>query len=223
MAHVSLVLGDTGNGKSHSTKTLPPKETFYVNVANKELPYRGSQKLYTKLTSKSGNMLVSDDYALINKALEYINNIAKSIKYFIVDDSQYLIINEFMRKHSTQGKGNSVFDLYNKMADNFWGLINTAKDCRDDLQIFFLHHTEMGEDGKIKAKTIGKLLDEKVNIPGMFNVVFYAVREGKNNYFYTQNDGTNPAKTPDGMFEDEKIPNDLMYVASKILPYYKGE
>lgn len=226
MSYPILILGASGSGKSTAIKTLPPKETFLFNVCRKELPFRGSNKLYTEIDSKSnptGNKLSTDDYESISKTLDYIDSKRPEIKYVVIDDSQYLIVNEFMKKHSTQGKGNGVFQLYNDIGDHFWELIWKSKMYRDDLFVFFLHHSETTESGTIKAKTIGKMLDEKIEVPGMFTIVFYARRDGDKNVFYTQNDGSHPAKTPDGMFLEEKINNDLLFVTQQIIPYYKGE
>jgi hypothetical protein len=55
----------------------------------------------------------------------------------------------------------------------------------------------------------------------MFTLVLLSKRDGDKNYFYTQNDGTHPAKTPMGMFEEQKIDNDLLLVANKIKSYYE--
>lgn len=220
-----LVLGSSGSGKSTAIRTLNSKETFLVNVCRKELPFKSARTLYTEIDSeknKTGNMLSTDDYDSIKKTMKYIESKRPEIKTVIIDDSQYLIVNEFMKKHSTQGKGNDVFNLYNNIADNFWGLLWDSKMMRSDLFVVFLHHCETTEFGIVKAKTIGKMLDEKIDIPGMFTIVLYAKREGNKNYFFTQNDGTTPAKTPDGMFSDEKIPNDLQTVMNSINTYYKG-
>jgi hypothetical protein len=218
-----LILAKSGGGKSSSIRNLPSKETFVFNVCKKELPFKGASKNYVEISEKnpSGNMLSSDDYDMVTKTIDYIDKKRPEIKYVVIDDSQYLIVNEFMKKHSTHGKGNDVFQLYNSIGDHFWKLLWNSKSYRNDMFVFFLHHSEESETGQIKAKSIGKMLDEKVDIPGMFSFVFYACRDGQKNIFYTQNDGTHPAKTPMGMFEDEKIDNDLLFVSKKIKSYYE--
>jgi len=220
-----IVLGASGSGKSTAIRTLNPKETFLINVCRKELPFRGARTNYVEIskTNPTGNCLSSDDYVTINKTITHIDTVRKEIKNIIIDDSQYLIVNEFMKKHSTQGKGNDVFNLYNTIADNFWKLLWDSKLLRDDIFVFFLHHSEITEAGNIKAKTIGKMLDEKIDLPGMVTIVLYAKREGDKNFFFTQNDGTSPAKTPDGMFTEKTIDNDLQLVINTINKYYKGE
>jgi hypothetical protein len=220
-----LILAKSGGGKSSSIRNLPPKETFVFNVCKKELPFKGASKNYIEVSGENptGNMLCTDDYDSITKTISYIDQKRTDTKYIVIDDSQYLIVNEFMKKHSTHGKGNDVFQLYNSIGDHFWQLLWNSKLYRKDLFIFFLHHSEESETGNIKAKSIGKMLDEKVDIPGMFSFVFYACRDGQKNVFYTQNDGTHPAKSPMGMFDDEKIDNDLFVVANKITKYYQED
>jgi hypothetical protein len=221
-----LILGASGSGKSTSMRTLDSKKTFMINVCRKELPFKSSRSMYTEInneSNKNGNMLSTDDYDSIKKAVKYVDQKRPEITTMVIDDSQYLIVNEFMKKHSTQGKGNDVFNLYNNIADNFWNLLWDSKMMRQNLFIVFLHHCETTEFGIIKAKTIGKMLDEKIDIPGMFTIVLYAKREGNKNYFFTQNDGTSPAKTPDGMFLEDKISNDLQLVINSINQYYKGD
>lgn len=221
-----LILGQSGSGKSSSILHLPPKNTFIFNVCNKELPFRGAGRMYTEINSKSnpaGNKLSTDDYGAIDKTMRYIDRKRREIRYVIIDDSQYLIVNEFMRKHSNKGKGNDVYSVYSDIGTHFWRLIRDSKLLRNDVFVFFMHHAEVTESGIIKAKTVGKLLDEKIDVPGMFTIVLLAKREEQTNVFLTQNNGESPAKTPAGMFESEKIPNDLLLVATKIQNYYEGE
>lgn len=212
MARIVLVYGKSGSGKSTSIMNLPEKETVIINVNSKELPFKGSKK-FMKFNT--------DNYKTINETLGKVNNEQKQIKYVVIDDSQYLLVNHFMKCHSTQGKGNAIFELYNNIGDNFWSLMHSCQYLRQDLTVIFLHHAEQMEDGFLKPKSIGKMLDEKVDIAGMFTIVLLAVREGKENFFLTQNDGTSQAKSPMGMFDKERIPNDLMYVCETINNYYK--
>lgn len=211
MARQILVYGLSGSGKSTSTRNLPKEETFIVNVNSKDLPFKGAEKFIT---------LKSDKYETINNQISKVDKEQPKIKYIVIDDSQYLIVNQFMNSHSTKGKGNAVFELYNDIGDSFWRLIHNNQYLRQDLTVIYLHHAEKHEDGFLKPKTIGKILDDKVDIAGMFTIVLYAKREGRENFFYTQNDGSHQAKTPMGMFDSEKIDNDIMEVCNKIKTYY---
>lgn len=222
-----LVMGLSGSGKSSAIKTLNPEETFIISCCVKALPFKEGYKLYTELSTEknpTGNMLTTDNYKIINKTINYVDKKRTDIKTIVIDDSQFLIIHEFMERHSIDGKGRDVFQLYNDIADHFYHLIYDLKDVRDDLVIFFLHHAELSDDNtRYVPKTIGKLLNEKIEIPSMFTVVLYAVREVGHNYFLTQNDGSTPAKSPEGMFNDLKIANDLQLVRDTATVFLKGE
>lgn len=223
MSEPVLILGKSGGGKSSGIRTLPPDKTFLFNICGKELPFKGARKAYTPLANGKGNMVVTDDYDVINKSLAWLEQSRPQTEYIVFDDSQYLLVNEFMKNHAAKGKGNDIFQLYNSIGDHFWNLLWQSKFLKLNATVFFLHHTETTDTGEIKAKSIGKMLDEKVDIPGMFTNVFLARRDGDKNYFMTQNDGTHPAKTPAGMFADLKIDNDLLLVATTIKKFYEGE
>jgi len=217
MSTAVLVLGKSGSGKSCSVENLSPKRTVIVNVIGKELPFRNS---FVPVTDMSGNVFVSDDTTRIMSFLDHINSKRPEIKDIVIDDSQYIMVNHFMREHSTQGKGNGVFQLYNDIGDRFWNLINKAKSLRPDIIVYFLHHSEVTETGELKAKSIGKMLDEKVNIEGMFTICLLAVCESGEHFFYVKSTGNTPTKTPKGMFDTEKIVNDLSLVSNSIRNYY---
>ena len=75
--------------------------------------------------------------------------------------------------------------------------------------------------GKVKIKTIGKLLDDKITIEGMVTIVLRTCVEGGEYFFRTKNNGQDTVKSPLGMFDDELIPNDLLTVKNKINEYYE--
>jgi len=215
-----LINGSSGTGKSRSIVGLNPVETFIIASLAKDLPFRGWRKKYTKLNAEGqGNYLVTDDYVTIDKTLKYIDEKRPEIKTIIIDDSQYLMANEFMRRHSSVGGGNAVFTLYNEIGDHFWHLIMNARLLRQDLIVLFLHHSEIGEQGNVKAKTIGKMLDDKVVIEGMFSIVLNTAMDNGKYFFETQNSGNNTTKSPEGMFEEKRIPNDLQLVVQSIHKY----
>lgn len=214
MARAIFVYGRSGSGKSTAIKDLLKESTFIINVNGKELPFKGANKFIQHKT---------DSYETIDVLLKKIDKEQKHINVVVIDDSQYLIVNHFMKSHSTAGKGNAIFSLYNDIGDKFWNLVYGIQFLRNDLTVVFLHHAESDETGFIKPKTIGKMLDDKVDLAGMFTIVFLAIREGKENYFLTQNDGNHQAKSPIGMFPDEKMPNDLSQILYFINQYYNTE
>lgn len=145
-------------------------------------------------------------------------------KSIVIDDAGYLITNMFMRGHSETGAGNAVFAFYNKVGDTFWGFIQfIIHDLPPDKIVYLFMHEDKSENGDIKPKTIGKILDEKVCLEGMFTIVLRAVAENGKHLFLTKTRGYDVSKTPMEMFEDEEIQNDLKFVDNTIREYYDLE
>jgi hypothetical protein len=197
-----LIIGESGSGKSASLRNFEPKEIGIINVAGKPLPFKSDLKKVTVNT---------DDYKRIDTALKG----AKS-KTIVIDDCQYLLANEFMRRGSERG-----YDKFTEIATNLWNLIRSINDLPDDVIVYFLGHTEVGSDGRTRFKTIGKLLDEKITVEGMFTVVLITTAADGKYGFRTQTNGADVAKSPMGMFETVEIDNDLKYVDQKIREYYE--
>lgn len=127
-----------------------------------------------------------------------------------------------MNKHSTTGGGNGVFNLYNEIGDHYWGLIEIVKNkLQDDKIVYFIMHEDKNDFGDIKPKTIGKLLDEKVCIEGMFTIALRCMTDNNRHYFKTQSNGADICKTPLEMFIDNEIDNDLKLVDTTIREYYE--
>ena len=122
--------------------------------------------------------------------------------------------NEFMRRAKEKG-----YEKFTEIGEHYWKLLEVCNEC-ENINIFILSHSEETEMGKTKIKTIGKLLDDKITIEGMFSIVLRTCVEGGNYYFRTKNSGQDTVKTPFEMFEDELIPNDLKLVKDKITAYY---
>ncbi len=207
MAIPVMIIGKSGSGKSASMKSCVGKDFNIIRVVDKPLPFKGKI-----------NGWILDDYQTIRKALRSAP--AKSV---VIDDAGYLITNFFMRNHSTKGKGNDVFSLYNQMADDFWNLIQNVviKEVPADKIVYIIMHEDTDDYGNIKAKTIGKLLDDKICLEGLCTVVLRCVNNLTEHKFITQSDGSAISKSPEGMFEDVEIPNDLLYVDNRIREYYE--
>ena len=144
----------------------------------------------------------------------------RKTKSIVIDDAGYLITNQFMRKHANAGGGNAVFSLYNDIADNFWSLTELVKTLPPDKIVYFIMHEDKNDFGDIKPKTIGKLIDEKVCLEGLFSIVLRAKKVDKNYLFYTQSTENDVAKSPIGMFYKLYIENDLKEVDSVIREFY---
>ena len=184
------------------------KDFNLIRVLDKPLPFKGKI-----------NGWKTDDYQTIMKAL--LQSKAQSI---VIDDAGYLITNHFMKGHSSSGKGNAVFSLYNDIGDYFWQLIQfVVGKLPENKIIYFIMHEESNDFGEIKPKTIGKLLDEKVCIEGMFTIVLRCIEEGGKHLFVTQASSGAVSKSPMGMFGDLTIDNDLALVDKTIREYYEME
>lgn len=209
MGRFILIYGKSGSGKSRSLLNFGTEEIFLVQGVQKELPFRKKFK-YTMVTNKVD---------MIVKGLQKMPT-----KTAIIDDAGYIMTNEFMQGHSQPKKGSSSFDLYNDIADNFWKLINSIKALPEDINVYVVLHEETSDYGETKLRTIGKLLDQKVCIEGMSTIVLRCVTMGTSHYFRTTTDGSDITKSPEGMFDNAEIDNDLKAVDEKIREYYgEGE
>lgn len=202
----TLIIGPSGSGKSASLRNFLPEEVDIINVEGKPLPFRNSHQT-----------IDTDDYATVAKAVK-----GSEKPSIVIDDAGYLITNQFMRGHSAAGSGNAIFSFYNDIADKFWKLITfiKGKGVAPDKVVYIMMHEDQNDFGKVKPKTLGKLLDEKVCIEGMFTIVLRSVMHDGGYFFRTQTDGLDVCKTPIGMFETDEIPNDLKMVDDKIREYY---
>jgi len=220
MSNTSIVMGESGTGKSTSIRNLNPKETFIINVMNKPLPFRGYKQNYVRLSSDGadGNYYSSDSYDNISRVIKLIELKRTEIKTLIIDDFQYLMASEFMSRALERG-----YDKFSEIGKHAFDLLKLLPTLRDDLDIFILTHSEPNENGKMKIKTIGKMLDEKITIEGMYSMVLQTELMNGNYSFITQGDARHIAKSPMGMFEDRNIPNDLAFVKSKMDQYYNED
>jgi hypothetical protein len=217
MANVSLIIGESGTGKSTSIHKLDPKETFIINIIDKPLPFRGYRENYKKLSSDgaTGNYYASDSYSSLVRVIRLINAKRPDIKTLIIDDFQYVMCNEFMRRAKETG-----FGKFTEIGHNAWSIANELIACRDSLDCFVLSHSEYDSQGYSKCKTIGKMLDEKITFEGMFTLVLHTLVVERKYMFLTDNDGLRIAKSPMGLFDSLYIDNDLQMVKERLAEYY---
>lgn len=225
MAQGVLIIAESGAGKSTSIETLNPKETFIINVANKPLPFKGWKKKYM-LWSKdnpTGNMYDKATPEGIEACIKYVSEKRPEIKNIVVDDFQYMSSFEFFDKANEKG-----YEKFTQIGAHLARIARMPKDMREDLLIFFLTHAEEATDmegkRKFKAKTIGKMVDEKLTLEGLFSIVLFGKakknKDGEIRYvFETQTNGENTCKSPRQMFPTFEIVNDLQLVAKAIKDY----
>ena len=215
------IVGATGTGKSTSVKHLDPKETYIINVAKKELPFKGAEKLYN---AEAKNYKEVDDANEITRLLKTISDKAPHIKNIIIEDSNYIMGFTMLARATEIG-----FTKFTIMAKDMVELFREARRLRDDLKVFYFTHPETIEDsGEIigyKIKTAGKLIDNQIVLEGLLTICLYTHVEESKDGTATYNFVTNrfkkyPAKSPDGMFADIRIPNNLQQVVNSIDEYY---
>ncbi|WP_241175582.1 ATP-binding protein [Serratia marcescens] len=198
-----LILGDSGSGKSASMMKLNPDDGFLINPENKRLPFRSTGWKPRDFEAKTGNVFFTDIPADIVLIINFARRAGK--KFVVVDDFQYVMGNQFMRRRSEKS-----FEKFTEIGGGAWDVIRAV-----------LAHTEETPAGRVKMKTIGKMLDEKITVEGMFSIALRTgVTDGRY-YFTTQSDGTDPVKSPIGLFDSFQIDNDLNAVDAAIREYYE--
>lgn len=215
------IVGNTGTGKSTSIKHLDSKETYIINVAKKELPFKGAEKMYN---TENKNYKEVDDINDVTRLLLTLSEKAPQIKNIIIEDSNYMMSFRMAEKATEVG-----FTKFTILMRDMVDLFKTARKLRDDIKVFYFSHPETIEDGGeivgYKIKTSGKALDNQIALEGLFTICLYTyVEESKdgaaNYYFLTNRFKKFPAKSPSGMFEELKVPNDLNLVCKKVDEYY---
>lgn len=216
------IVGPTGTGKSTAIKHLDPKTTYIINVAKKELPFKGAEKLYN---TENRNYKEVSEATEITRLLKTISDKAPHIKTIVIEDSNYIMGFNIVSKATETG-----YTKFSVMAKDMVELLQQARELREDLTTFYLTHPETIEDaGEIvgyKIKTAGKLIDNQIVMEGLMTICLYTyVEENKDGtatyYFITNRYKKMPAKSPDGMFDEIKIPNNLQLVLNKVNEYYQ--
>lgn len=207
-----LILGESGTGKSASMRNMSPETTVLIQAVSKPLPFRNQFKAFD-MKAKTGTKFVSDSYVDIINAINFFAQ--AGFKEIIIDDFQYVMANEYMRRSQETG-----FTKFTEIANHAWQIITAAQNLPDGVNVYFMAHTEQGDNGRTKMKTIGKMLDEKITVEGLFTIVLRTNVEDGKYTFSTQNSGSDTVKSPMGLFNAQYIENDLNEVNKAINEYY---
>ena len=199
MAVIVMLYGQSGTGKSASMRNFKPDDVAIINVSGKPLPFRSKMQTYK-----------TDDYMKIDDAMKKTDR-----KSIVIDDATYLMADEFMRTAKVTG-----YQKFTDMALNYFTLVKNAAALPDDKIVYFLGHSDTDQNGMEKFKTIGKMLDEKITLEGLYTIVMKTVVADGRYMFSTRNSGQDTVKTPIGLFDDPLIDNDLASVDTKIREYY---
>lgn len=215
MSIATMILGQSGTGKTASLRNLTPSDVLLIQAVKKPLSFRAPGWKPCTRADPTGTTLVTDSAPVIVGAMQRTK---KTI--IVIDDFQYILANEFMRRVLDQETGNAAFAKYNEIARHAWDILMAAGKLSDDTRVYILAHTQQDDNGHVKAKTIGKLLDEKITMEGLLTIVLRTAVINGQYLFSTQNNGLDTVKSPMGMFADEHIPNDLAAVDKAICEYY---
>lgn len=200
MSIATIILGKSGTGKSASLRNFNPADVLLIQCVRKPLPFKSAWK--AKVCDESAKIVAG-----MNKT---------TAKIIVIDDFQYLMANEFMRRSDERG-----FDKFTEIGRHAWDVLNAAANLPDDARVYILSHTEEADGGQVKMKTIGKMLDEKITLEGMVTIVLRTNVQDEQYRFCTRNNGSDTTKAPMGLFADSMIDNDLAAVDAAIVSYYE--
>lgn len=215
MSIACMILGQSGTGKTTSLRNLNPADVLLIQPVKKPLPFRAKAWVPCTKENPSGSILRTDNAQTIVSAMQRTHR-----PIIVIDDYQYILANSFMRRVLDQSKGNEAFQKYNEIAKDAWDILMAASNLADSTRVYILAHTQEDDNGRIKAKTIGKLLDDKITLEGLLTIVMRTAVINGQYLFSTQNSGSDTVKTPLDMFADEHIPNDLAAIDQIITDYY---
>lgn len=216
MSNIILILGYSGTGKSSSLRNLDAATSALIQPIPKKLPFRNPnwQLRHTgEDGGRRGNITVSDNPTEIIRSLRGYAKEGREV--IVIDDFQYIMANEYMRQANVKG-----FEKFTTIGKNAWDIVNAAQELPGDIRVYILSHLEQNEFGREKMKTIGKLLDDKIVMEGLFTVVLKTLVEDGKYYFRTHNSGNDSVKAPIGMFEDSLLDNDLSILDNVFCEYY---
>ena len=211
MSIATMILGESGTGKSTSLRNLDPAKTLLIQSIRKPLPFRAvGWKVHHGGKGETGNTFITDNATRIENLMRRSPH-----EIVVIDDFQYILANEFMRRSDEKG-----FDKFTEIGRHAWDILKCATELADDRRVYILCHTASDEFGRTKMKTIGKLLDEKITPDGMVTIVLRTSVSDGRYLFSTQNSGSDTCKSPLGMFDELMIDNDLAAVDETICHYY---
>jgi hypothetical protein len=216
MSEPVLLLGASGSGKSTAMRNLDPNKTFIVSIDGKRPPF--SMKDWPKMTAenKGGSFYIpkrENVYGTVKASIDIA--VKEDKKIIIVDDSQFLLANTFFDRAEERG-----YDKFSQMGKNFWQFIEYLRDLPDDVTVYLLHHLEYSDQGAIKPKTIGKMLDQQGSVEGRFTICLLAEKVEDTHIIRSSMSSQPVIKAPMDMFKEKEMDNDLAIIDNEIREYY---
>lgn len=210
MSIATLILGNSGTGKSTSLRNLDPAKTLLIQCIKKPLPFK-SANWKVKLSMKSdGSVIQTTDPLLIERAMR-----STGAEVIIIDDYQAVMVHELMSRSSEKG-----YDKFTDIGKNAWNIFNAAGALPEHKRVYLLAHTQSDDFGNVRMKTVGKLVDQHIVPEGFFTIVLRTEVVNNNYKFSTQTNGQDCCKSPIGMFPELHIDNDLAAVDASICEFY---
>lgn len=209
MSIAVMILGESGTGKSTSLRNMDPAQTLLIQTIPKPLPFKSKE--WRPLSKDGGNIIVSADYAQILGIMEKTTR-----PIIVIDDFQYLLAVEFMARANETG-----YQKFTDLAAHYYAILTKASTLAAHKRVYMLSHVDTDERGQIRAKTIGKLLNEKLTVEGFVTMVLRTQVINGTHVFSTKNSGSDTVKSSMGLFAEDHIDNDLAAVDAAIVAYYE--
>jgi len=223
MATAVGIMGESGTGKTHSYKFLPPDKTFVFDCDKKGLSFRNWKALYN--TESKNYFRTSDVKKDIIPMLRRIDKEEEfsHIKYVIIDTLNGIMVDDEINRMKEK-----AYDKWQDLAVSVYKLLDHVRSMRDDLIIFCYFHTQdlLDDSGNhfYRIQTSGQKL-QKIKLESKLPIVIMSMIEegdlGKNNFYFETQARKSTAKTPEGMFKEFRIPNNALLVA-KAIERYEG-
>ncbi len=213
MSTATLILGNSGSGKSTSLRNLDPAKTLLIQCIRKPLPFKAAGWKVRAKPGDGGNIFQTDSPVDIEKAMRRSEH-----EVVVIDDYQAVMVNELMSRSSEKG-----YDKFTDIGKGAWNVFNAAGSLAEHRRVYILAHTQTDDFGAVRMKTVGRLIDSTLVPEGYFTVVLRTVVTNGVYQFATQTNGQDCCKSPIGMFDDLHVDNDLAMVDQRITSFYELE
>ena len=211
MSVATLILGNSGSGKSTSLRNLDPQKTFLIQCIKKPLPFKAAGWKTRANYKTEGNVLQTDDPLMIEKMMRHSPH-----EIFVIDDYQAVMVNELMNRSSEKG-----YDKFTDIGKHAFDIFRAAGDLGAHRRVYIMAHTQTDDFGQVRMKTVGKMVDQTLVPEGYFTIVLRTEVVNGNYKFITQSNGQDCCKSPIGMFANHHIDNDVAFVDEAISNFYE--
>lgn len=211
MSTATLILGNSGSGKSTSLRNLDPAKTLLIQCIRKPLPFKSAGWKVRAKPGDGGNIFQTDSPVDIEKAMRRSEH-----EIVVIDDYQAVMVNELMSRSSEKG-----YDKFTDIGKGAWNVFNAAGSLAEHRRVYILAHTQTDDFGAVRMKTVGKMVDQTLVPEGYFTIVLRTEIVNGAYLFSTQTNGQDCCKSPIGMFADRHIENDLAKVDQAICDFYE--